>query len=55
MSNETITFRENEACEGCEHLQQCREDRKPRRTSCWIRHCRQKYWEPKLGEKHERQ
>jgi hypothetical protein len=45
---EISRFQENEACRGCEFLQECRELKQPRRTSCWIRHCRQKYWKPKL-------
>lgn len=42
-------FRENEACAGCEWLEQCREEKKPRRTSCAIRMFR-KYWQQELGE-----
>lgn len=42
-------FQENEACAGCEWLQQCREEKKPRRTSCAIRMFR-KYWAQELGE-----
>lgn len=45
-------FRENEACRGCEHLEDCRRERKPRRTSCAIRMFR-KYWEPQLGERRD--
>lgn len=51
MNEEDITwFRENDACRSCEHLEDCREARVPRRTSCWIRFCRDRYWKPKLGE-----
>ena len=45
-------FRENEACQGCEHLEECREAQAPRRTSCWIRFYRERYWKPTLGEQH---
>lgn len=53
MSEETIRFRENEACADCPNLKACREAETPRRTSCWIRHCREKYWEQQLGKKRE--
>lgn len=48
-------FQENEACQGCECLENCREAKEPRRTSCWIRFCRERYWKPKLKEKKRRQ
>ena len=54
MNEENITwFRESEVCRDCPHLEECRETKRPRRTSCWIRHCQKKYWEPQLGEKKE--
>lgn len=53
MNEENVTwFRESEACRSCEHLEECRTAKTPRRVSCWIHACR-KYWEPQLGEKKE--
>lgn len=49
-TQERERFQENEACEGCPHLQKCREGKEPRRTSCWIRFCRDRYWKPQLGK-----
>jgi len=55
VSGENITwFSENDACRGCENLEECREAKAPRRTSCWIRFCRDRYWKPKLGEAKEK-
>ena len=48
MKEDITWFSENDACRGCEHLDECREAKAPRRTSCWIRFCRDKYWKPKL-------
>lgn len=44
-------FEENGACRSCEFLEDCRAENKPLRVSCWIRFCRDRYWQPMLKEK----
>lgn len=48
-TQERELFQENEACAGCEWLEDCRREKQPRRTSCAIRMFR-KYWAKELGD-----